>query len=131
MLIPLVSLGLRMLGWQRLMRYLERMDFDSPQLQATNLTLDYAHRMACLTNVAAGRRLIRATCLERSIVLWWLLTRRGIDSRIVFGARKEPGGLRAHAWVEYEGTVINDQPEVHDGFAVMHSFGGWKPGNED
>ncbi len=46
-------------------------------------------------------------CLTRSLVLSRLLARRGIDSRLVIGARTQPAFL-AHAWVECEGVPVLD-----------------------
>jgi hypothetical protein len=44
-------------------------------------------------------------CLTRSLVLTRLLTRRGIQAKVVIGARTAPQFL-AHAWVEYEGQPV-------------------------
>ena len=61
---------------------------------------------------AARRHLFLSTnCLERSLVLCWLLERRGIDARLRIGARKQTGRFEAHAWVEVDGTVLNDAPK--------------------
>ena len=44
-------------------------------------------------------------CLIRSLVLVRLLSRRGIDGRLVIGASADQG-FAAHAWVEYEGKQV-------------------------
>ena len=41
-----------------------------------------------------------------------LLEARGIDARLRIGARKEASSLVAHAWVEYDGIVLNDRQTV-------------------
>jgi Transglutaminase-like superfamily len=46
-------------------------------------------------------------CLARSLVLTRLLARRGIEAKLVIGARAKPEFL-AHAWVEYEGDPVLD-----------------------
>jgi hypothetical protein len=46
-------------------------------------------------------------CLVRSLVLTRLLARRGIQAKLVIGARTEPEFL-AHAWVEHDGTPVLD-----------------------
>ena len=51
----------------------------------------------------------RAQCLERSLVLYYLLRRQGIAVRYCHGAQPYP--LVSHAWIEYQGHVINDVPE--------------------
>jgi transglutaminase-like putative cysteine protease len=51
----------------------------------------------------------RAQCLERSLVLYYLLRRQGIPVRYCHGVQPFP--LTSHAWIEYRGEVINDVPE--------------------
>lgn len=55
-----------------------------------------------------------ATCLPASLLLWWLLRRRGIAADLCIGARTLTGEFEAHAWVEFEGVVLNDDQEVRD-----------------
>ncbi len=51
-------------------------------------------------------------CLPESLTLWWLLRRRGIEADLRLGARKMGELFGAHAWVEYEGMVLNDTEDV-------------------
>lgn len=44
-------------------------------------------------------------CLARSLVLTRLLARRGIEAKLVIGARAKPTFL-AHAWVEHAGEPV-------------------------
>ncbi len=46
-------------------------------------------------------------CLARSLVLTRLLAARGIEAKLVIGARTEPEFL-AHAWVEHAGSAVLD-----------------------
>jgi transglutaminase superfamily protein len=46
-------------------------------------------------------------CLARSLVLTRLLAARGIQAKLVIGARTEPEFL-AHAWVEHAGSAVLD-----------------------
>jgi hypothetical protein len=56
-------------------------------------------------------------CLQRSATATKLLRRYGIPAQMVIGAKRVP--LRAHAWVEVEGRVANDKPEVRTDYLVM------------
>jgi hypothetical protein len=56
-------------------------------------------------------------CLQRSAVTTCLLRRHGIPAEMVIGAQQMP--LRAHAWVEVEGQVVNDKPYMRDIYAVL------------
>lgn len=51
----------------------------------------------------------RAQCLERSLVLYYVLRRQGVPVRYCHGV--QPWPLTSHAWVEYRGEVVNDVPE--------------------
>ena len=51
----------------------------------------------------------RAACLERSLVLFYLARRAGVPVTYHHGVQPLP--FKAHAWVEYDGHVINDVPE--------------------
>jgi Transglutaminase-like superfamily len=64
--------------------------------------------VARLEQAAARHIPVRTNCLERSLVLWWLLERRGIGARLRLGARKDQGRFEAHAWVEVRGAMLDD-----------------------
>lgn len=57
----------------------------------------------------------RAQCLERSLVLYYVLRRQGVPVRYCHGVQPSP--LISHAWVEYRGEVINDVPERVEEFS--------------
>ena len=52
------------------------------------------------------------TCLSRSLALCWFLRRQGVAAEVQLGVRPRPGGLEAHAWVVWQGAVLNDTPDV-------------------
>lgn len=51
----------------------------------------------------------QALCLEQSLVLYYLLRRRGVAARYCQGVLAHP--FQAHAWIEYGGEVISDVAE--------------------
>jgi hypothetical protein len=57
---------------------------------------------------AVGETLPWATCLPRSVALWWLLARRRIDTEIQFGVRRGEEDFSAHAWVEWRNQTVSD-----------------------
>jgi Transglutaminase-like superfamily len=59
------------------------------------------------------------TCLEQSLVLWWLLARQGISSDLRVGVRKGEAGFEAHAWVECGGVVLDDPEKMHQHFGAF------------
>ena len=56
-------------------------------------------------------------CLQRSVVTARLLRRHGFPAELVIGVQHVP--FYAHAWVEMEGTVVNDKPYVSQMYAVI------------
>jgi len=72
---------------------------------------------ARLVRIAAEHNLYRARCLEKSLVLRWILCRHGVDARIILGARKEDKEMQAHAWVEVDGVSLDDANDIHRPFS--------------
>jgi hypothetical protein len=83
-----------------------------------------ARSTARVVSIAAGRGPVRATCLRRSLLLWWLLRRDGIETSLRVGVHRDGGSLHAHAWVEYQGRPINDAEDIAARFpAFDQNFG--------
>ena len=112
-LLPLVRISLRARGFRWTTTVLTR----HSDRAAIAADVDRARRDAEAVAVVAGRSVVGARCLDRSLVLWFLLRRRGIDADLVIGAdRPEAGRLPAHAWVEVAGEPVNDAPDVRERF---------------
>jgi hypothetical protein len=112
-------IGLRVVGYGRWKRVLEWfMPATVKRVNAADpVMLDSARAIARFQESAARHLFVRTNCLEQSLVLCRLLQRRGIAAEVRIGARKEEGHFEAHAWVELEGTVLNDALEQHQHFA--------------
>jgi hypothetical protein len=52
-----------------------------------------------------------SSCLRRSLLLAWLLRRRGFDASVRFGVRRRPSGIEAHAWVACDEIDGGDSPD--------------------
>jgi hypothetical protein len=74
--------------------------------------LVFARNIARLVGIAARNGLYRATCLRQALLVWAILRRKGMDGEIRFGVHLQDGALEAHAWVEWQGRVITDAPDV-------------------
>ena len=118
--MPLFWLGLRVWGLPRFQARLQV----SPMTPAVAMTLPDIQALGSLVSIAARHTLGPRTCLTRSLLLGWLLRHRGVDSQLRIGVRLTNGVLDAHAWVEWEGVPVNDQPDVGMQFA---SFGDLVP----
>jgi hypothetical protein len=119
-LLPLIALGMRLLGFKRIQTLVSSfVTAARPGIEDQAAVISRARGVAKLVGAAARNGLYRATCLPQSLTLWWLLRRRGIDSQLRIGVRKVAGELEAHAWVEFQGQVINDGADVHQRFAAF------------
>lgn len=79
-----------------------------------------AARAALAIGRAAENGVFRPKCLVRAVALNRLLEKRAIPgSRIRVGVRRGSGGFAAHAWVEYDGEVLDDLPEHIGSFTEL------------
>ncbi|MDX2437132.1 MAG: lasso peptide biosynthesis B2 protein, partial [Acidobacteriota bacterium] len=82
--------------------------------------MNKARSTAPLEGGAANFSPFPSTCLSKSLVLWSLLLRSGTDAEIRIGVFKDSDDFAAHAWVEVDGTPVNDTADVverHEVFA--------------
>ncbi|MGB3651147.1 MAG: lasso peptide biosynthesis B2 protein, partial [Rivularia sp. (in: cyanobacteria)] len=70
-----------------------------------------------------------ATCLRKSLALWFLLRRQGIVTELQIGTRFDKEEFQAHAWVEYQGFVVGDRPQVKLHFASFENLNLSLPSN--
>jgi hypothetical protein len=59
----------------------------------------------------------RVLCLQRSAATVLLLRRYGVNAQMVIGVQVLP--FKSHAWVEVEGTVVNDKPYMQEIYSVL------------
>lgn len=114
-LLPLFWLGLRALGLPRLQARLAGQAGPGQR----PLSLVEAKAMGEAVNIAARHTPFRVTCLSRSLVLGWLLRRRGVASDLRIGVRLVSGSLDAHAWVELDGVPVNDRADIAQTYATF------------
>jgi hypothetical protein len=111
--------GLRLVGFRRWKTLLVRLT--PPRPDATqpvgSARIETAREIARIQQAVSRHLVFNASCLEQSLVLWWLAARRGIPAELRIGARKQAGRFEAHAWVELGNLVLNDSGEAHLHFA--------------
>lgn len=116
MLLPVVRI-VRWMCFERIqgvlrgqqMRFRQTADGDA-------MVLEKARQTARMVTIAAAHSLFRPSCLDRSFLLWAMLRRRGIESDLFLGVRKDEEKFEAHAWVEINGVVLNDMDDVRKRF---------------
>jgi Transglutaminase-like superfamily len=117
-LLPLISASLRLRGFRKTQAALQR--FLSSRGESANPSgpgcTDLTVRMV---RAAVRHGAGHPTCLEESLALWWLLGRQGIASELRIGVRKQGEKFEAHAWVEREGSALNEPEALHEHYAAF------------
>jgi hypothetical protein len=108
-------LGLRLAGFRRWKSVLARLapSENTAARQQRAPQSESAEVIARMAAAAARNVFVRTNCLEQSLVLWWLLRRRGITAELRIGARKEFERFEAHAWVEVDSAALNNAGAEH------------------
>lgn len=117
--LPLVALGVRGFGLRpvhTLLAHLRPLDQNLDE-DAGRLLLPRACTIARMVKIAARHGLWRPKCLPQSLALWWFLGRQKIDGDLHIGVKPNGDQLEAHAWVEFQGVVLNDGDDVHRRYA--------------
>lgn len=115
-LLPLVALCLKLSGLQRTYTFLSCL---IPQP-----TCSSSFQLQTTANAVqiAAKYYTWATCLRKSLVLWFLLRRQGIAAELQIGTRFEQGEFQAHAWVEYQGDVVGDRRSIREYFTTFNNL---------
>jgi hypothetical protein len=119
LLLPLVSLSLRLRGFRATQASLQNYLSNAQPTKEASAGASQLALTARAVRSAAYRSFGKATCLEKSLTLWWLLERQGIASSVRIGTRKDGEKLEAHAWVEYDGIALHESEDVHRHYAAF------------
>lgn len=120
-LLPLVAASLRLIDYPRTLRLLSRWSpAASPQVDLPADAMSYALRLGRLARIAGRYVPTNGSCLRQSLLVWWLLRRKGMPVELRIGVRTQEG-FAAHAWVEVDGQPVNDATDVAERFAPFDS----------
>jgi hypothetical protein len=117
--LALAKVGLRVMGFRRWKQLIEHFSSRAPRRRILEPAsqLEMAKQVTRAAHSAELHGLGTPNCLVRSLTLWWLLRREGIEGELHIGACKSESRFEAHAWVELGGVVLNDSSEVHKHYA--------------
>src|SRR5262245_10750901 len=118
-LLVIVDLGLRLLPFQMLQAILAKWRLRWRTRQAADERS--LGRLAWAVQVAG--KYMRASCLKKGLTLQWLLSRRGVSTRLWLGVQLQEATLQAHAWLEHDGRVIIGGPGG-ERYTPLHCFDG-------
>jgi hypothetical protein len=119
LLLPLVSLSLRWRGFRATQASLRGLLSMANSERGSVPLRESATLTAHLVNSADRHGLVHSSCLAKSLTLWWLLERQGIEAHLRIGIRKESEKFEAHAWVERDGAALNEPEEHHRHYAAF------------
>jgi len=116
LLLPLVAMGIKCFGFRRCHGAIANVTSRKNWIQEKE-GIKEAKAIAKLVEIASRYGLYKPNCLQKSLLLWWFLQRRGLESELRIGVRKKETLLEAHAWVEFQGWILNDRSDVDRQFA--------------
>lgn len=108
-LIIAVEICLRLMGLKRtekiLLHFSKKAEAPASSLEAVLLD-----RYITIFNYIKQFSAIKGRCLSQSLALRFLLGRQGIVCELKIGVRRNKGAFEAHAWLEWNGELVNDHP---------------------
>jgi hypothetical protein len=115
-----ISVSLRVKGFNTtrnvLRRKLSRHEIGNVRAESIQ---EIVQRTCRMVRAAAHYAVPHASCLAQSMALWYLFGKANIRVNLRIGGRKIAEKFEAHAWVEYNGSPLNDSPEVHQHYAAF------------
>jgi hypothetical protein len=117
-ILPLVSLSLYFRGFRKTRTFLEKRLSGAKRSARSSAFSDPALTVR-MVRAAVRHSVAHPTCLQESLVLWWLLGRQGIPCDLRVGVRKDSEKFEAHAWVERDGVALNEPEALHQHYAAF------------
>lgn len=119
-LLRLVRWSLRLRGYGKTYASLQKhVQFQAMGTETRPETLENVQFTCRMVRAALRYSLTQFTCLEESLVLWYLLQRERIPVSLRIGVRKESEKFEAHAWVEHNGEALNQDEAMHRHYAAF------------
>jgi hypothetical protein len=112
-LLPMTRAAFRIVGVRRWNSLLAKaIPRGIPLRTVTPELLVETKDVARMVTAASREGYFHGKCLEKSVVLWFLLSRKRVPAELRIGVRQSANGFEAHAWVEVQGTIVNDTEDV-------------------
>ena len=104
---------MRLRNFDTLINAVRRRKIDPPILEAVPSVAELCNAV----DLACVFYFKKVMCLQRSAATSLLLRRYGVPAEMVIGAQILP--FKSHAWVEVDGTIVNDKPYMLDIYRVL------------
>ena len=116
--LPVVKIGLKTKGVKSTQKTLARLSSQKGAVTSGSRQSQIV-KLNRSVGLALRQSPIKSNCLQKSLVLWFLLRCQGIESELRIGVRNKQGEFQAHAWVEQAGMVLNDHQTVRQQYAMF------------
>lgn len=114
---PVIGVSLRFRGYNKTRGWLQKKLDEKPIQYSEAAEVSSRLELICrMVRVSRRYSLSVGTCLQESLLLWYLLQRQGISAVIRIGVNKLGGKFEAHAWVERDGIALNQTDDQHRHF---------------
>ena len=119
-LLPLVSYSLRFFGYKKVYRNIRNNILNAKRSSDINDNIyDQIELVIDVFNRVVWGIYPKLTCLPKSLTLWWILNRNGLEADFFIGVKKKPRAIQGHAWVEFEGKILNDNEHFVNEYTVI------------
>ena len=111
--------AIKLVGFGKLKNFLEYFIKE----RVVNISVDEAqllrdHTRRIFNKIRKSKKYL-GNCLSTTLVLWFILQRQGVFSKIVIGVKKQSTLLKAHAWLEIEGVPLNARLSICNNYAIL------------
>lgn len=111
-MVPAIHATLRIVGYRRTRISLDRWTSGRLADEPAPRTPSPVEALALATTRVQRYSWLPGNCLSRSLALYTLLRGTGAAPTLRLGVSLADSTFAAHAWVELDGRVLNDQPDV-------------------
>ncbi|HWF38395.1 MAG TPA: lasso peptide biosynthesis B2 protein [Candidatus Acidoferrales bacterium] len=108
MILVATRVGLRLFGFRAWRKFLGSFGERLVTERVCEASFGRVLAIAKMQSSAERHLFFRPSCLEHSLALQWMLRRENIAAVMKIGARKQGGRFEAHAWVEVNGTPLDN-----------------------
>lgn len=122
-LLPSIRLSIKFSGFKKTYNRVVASPVNIQTIELNKAQIDEAQQITRMIDIAAAHGLYRANCLTRSLLLLRMLKKRNIPCQLMIGTNEggnsDKNNFGAHAWIESEGKVLNDQSDISTRFKAF------------
>ena len=116
-IFPLFLLVYRTIGYNKARKFTDYLV--KPTKDSLKITGKELLNHSKIINTSLGNCIIKSTCLEKSLFTYLVLGLKGFNSDLKIGINNDENKFQAHAWVEKEQIVLNDQQDSVENFSAF------------